>query len=160
MILEIFRVLAVVCSGVFAGILFGDRMGVTFARPALDASSFLRFQRVQHVHFARLMPPLTLASVVGALAWLIIVRARWDDAQFLLVALAIGAMVLGAVLTLLVNIPINNQLMTWNVDAPPQNMREIWSRWERIHTIRTILWLGAFALEVVALAVSGSPATD
>ena len=159
MILGIFRILAVVCSGVFAGILFGDRMGATFARPALDASSFLQFQRVQHVHFARFMPPLTLASVVGALAWLIMVRAQWNGPQFWLVALAIGVMVLGAVLTLSVNIPINNQLMTWNVEAPPQNVREIWSRWERIHTIRTILWLGAFALEVVALAVFGAPAT-
>jgi Domain of unknown function (DUF1772) len=128
MILGIFRILAVVCSGVFAGTLFGDRMGATFARPALDASSFLRFQRVQHVHFARWMPPLTLASVVGALAWLIIVRAQWDGLQFWLVALAIGAMVLGAVLTLSVNIPINNQLMTWNVEAPAQNVREIWRR--------------------------------
>lgn len=159
-ILEIVRVVAIAGSGVFAGILFGDRMGATFARPVLDASSFLRFQRNQHVHFARFMPPLTLASVVGGLAWLIMVRAQWDTPQFWLLALATSAMTVGAVLTLSVNIPINNQLMTWNVDAPPENMREIWSRWEKIHTIRTVLWLGAFALEVVALAVFGSPAPN
>lgn len=130
-------------------------MGATFARPALNASSFLQFQQIQHVHFARMMPPLTLIAIAGGLGWLILVRAQWNATQLWLVALAVAAMVFAAALTLRVNIPINNQLMTWNVAAPPDNMREIWGRWEKVHTIRTILWLGAFALEVIALAIFG-----
>ena len=155
-ILGIVRAIAIMGSGVFAGILFGDRMGASFARPVLDASSFLRFQRIQHVHFVRFMPPLTLASVVGGLGWLILLRAQWDSPQFALVALARASMIVGMVLTLSVNIPINKQLMMWEVESPPENMRTIWSRWEKIHTIRTILWLAAFALEVVAVAVFGA----
>jgi Domain of unknown function (DUF1772) len=152
-VLAMVRMIAIFSSGIFAGILFGDRMGATFARPSLSPSSFLQFQRIQHVHFARMMPPLTLAAIAGALGWLIMVRALWNSSQFSLVAVATGAMVLAAVLTFRVNIPINNQLMTWNVAAPPENMREIWNRWEKIHTIRTILWLSAFALEVTALGI-------
>jgi hypothetical protein len=152
-VLAMVRMIAIFSSGIFAGILFGDRMGATFARPSLSPSSFLQFQRIQHVHFARMMPPLTLAAIAGALGWLIMVRAQWNSSQFSLVAVATGAMVLAAVLTFRVNIPINNQLMTWNVAAPPENMREIWNRWEKIHTIRTILWLSAFALEVTALGI-------
>ena len=152
-VLAMVRMVAIFSSGVFAGILFGDRMGATFARPSLSPSSFLQFQRIQHVHFARMMPPLTLAAIASAVGWLIMVRAQWNSSQFSLVAMASGAMVLAAVLTFRVNIPINNQLMTWSVAAPPENMREIWNRWEKIHTIRTILWLSAFALEVIALGV-------
>jgi hypothetical protein len=152
-VLAMVRMVAILSSGLFAGILFGDRMGATFARPSLSPSSFLQFQRIQHVHFARMMPPLTLAAIASALGWLIMVRAQWNSSQFSLVAMATGAMVLAAVLTFRVNIPINNQLMTWSVAAPPENMREIWNRWEKIHTIRTILWLSAFALEVIALGV-------
>ena len=152
-VLAMVRMVAIFSSGVFAGILFGDRMGATFARPSLSPSSFLQFQRIQHVHFARMMPPLTLAAIAGALGWLIMVRAQRNSSQFSLVAVATGAMVLAAVLTFRVNIPINNQLMTWSVTAPQENMREIWNRWEKIHTIRTILWLSAFALEVIALGV-------
>ncbi len=106
--IAIVRIIAILSSGIFAGILFGDRMGATFARPSLSPSSFLQFQRIQHVHFARMMPPLTLAAILSGLGWLII---------------------------------------------PPENMREIWSRWESVHTIRTILWSGAFALEVIALSL-------
>jgi uncharacterized membrane protein len=142
-VIAIVRIIGIISSGLLAGILFGDRMGATFARPALSPSSFLQFQRIQHVHFARMMPPLTLAAIAGGLGWLIMVRAQWNSSQFWLVAVATGAMVLAAALTLTVNIPINNQLMTWSVAAPPENMREIWNRWERVHTVRTILWLGA-----------------
>jgi hypothetical protein len=146
----IVRMVAIFSSGLFAGILLGDRMGASFARPSLSPASFLQFQRIQHVHFARMMPPLTLAAILSALSWLIILRAQWNTSLFWMIAVAAGAMIMAATLTLRVNIPINNQLMTWSVEAPPENMREIWSRWERVHTIRTILWLGAFALEVSA----------
>jgi uncharacterized membrane protein len=100
-----------------------------------------------------MIPPLTLAAIAGGLGWLIMVRAQWNSSQFWLVAVAMVTMVLAAVFTLRVNIPINNQLMMWSVAAPPENMREIWSRWEGMHTVRTILWLGAFACEVMALSV-------
>ncbi len=99
-VLAMVRIVAIFSSGVFAGILFGDRMGATFARPSLSPSSFLQFQRIQYVHFARMMPPLTLAAIAGALGWLIMVRAQWNSSQFSLVAVATGAMVLAAVLHL------------------------------------------------------------
>jgi len=159
-LIAIVRTVAVFSSGLFAGILLGDRMGATFARPSLSPSSFLQFQRIQHVHFARMMPPLTLVAVASGLGWLIMLRSQWNGSQFWLVAVAMGMMVLAATLTLRVNIPINNQLMTWSVEAPPENMREIWNRWERVHTIRTILWIGAFAFEATALCVLASVTTN
>ncbi len=159
-VLGIVRVIAILPSGLVAGILFGDRMGATFARPSLSPSSFLQFQRIQHVHFVRMMPPLILGAIAAGLGWLILVRAQWNSFQFWLVALATGAMVCATALTLAVNIPINNQLMTWSVAAPPDNMREIWSHWEKVHTVRTILWLGAFALEVVVLGAFASPSAS
>ena len=159
-VIAIVRIIATFSSGLLAGILFGDRMGATFARPSLSPSSFLQFQRIQHIQFARMMPPLTLAAIAGALGWLVMVRAQWNSSQFGLVAAATGTMVFAAALTLRVNIPINNQLMTWSVAAPPENMREIWNRWEKVHTIRTILWLGAFAFEVIVLGVLASANTN
>ena len=131
-------------------------MGASFARPALPASSFVQFQQIQHLHFVRMMPILGLTALAAGLGWLILVRAQWNGVGFWLVALATGEMVCAFALTLVVNIPINNQLMTWNVTAPPGDLREVWSRWERTHTVRTILWLGAFALEVIALGLFAS----
>jgi uncharacterized membrane protein len=155
----IVRIIAIFSSGLLAGILFGDRMGATFARPSLSPPSFVQFQQIQHAHFARMLPPLTLGAIAGGLVWLMIVRAPQNRFQLWLVAVATGAMIMATVLTLRVNFPINDQLMTWSVVAPPENIREIWNRWEAVHTIRTTLWLAAFALEVIALSVLPSPKT-
>jgi uncharacterized membrane protein len=157
--LGVVRVIAILSSGLVAGILFGDRMGATYARPALSASSFVQFQQIIHAHFVLFMPPLLLIAITAALAWLILVRARKNSAEFWFVAAALAAMVCVAAMTRIVNVPINDQLMTWTVEAPPANMREIWSRWERVHTARTFLGLGAFAAEVLALSLLASPGT-
>ena len=42
------RVLAVVCTGLYAGIILGDRMGASYARPELSVADFIRFQQIQH----------------------------------------------------------------------------------------------------------------
>ena len=155
--LGVSRVTAVLSCGLAAGIFLGDRMGVSFARPQLGASSFVQLQQIIHVNFARMMPPLLLAAIVAGLAWLLLIRAQRHSAEFWLLMAAVGAMICVAVLTRTINVPINDQLMTWSIEAPPPNVREIWSRWEAVHTVRTILWLTAFALEAVALGLFASP---
>ena len=154
------RVIAILCSGLFAGILLGDRMGASFARPVLPASSFVQLQQIIHTYFARMMPVLLLTGIAAGVGWLILVRSRWNGAEFWLVALATGAIICAAIMTRAINVPINNQLMTWSIEAPPANMREIWSRWEQVHTIRTFLCVGAFALEVIALSIFASRSTN
>lgn len=47
---------AVFSTGLLAGIFFGDRRGATLARRELPPAGFVKFQQVQHVHFARMMP--------------------------------------------------------------------------------------------------------
>jgi uncharacterized membrane protein len=148
-ILSASRVLAVVCTGLYAGIIFGDRMGASYARPALTVADFIHFQQIQHVHFK----PITLGSVLGGLIWISLLRPRWRTAEFGFAAAGTAAMVAVAVMTRLVNFPINDALMTWSAAAPPPNVRELWAPWEHVHTIRATLSVLAFVLEVLALRV-------
>ncbi len=154
MFAEIIRIIAILCSGLFAGILLGDRMGASFGRPALDVSAFVRFQQIQHKYFERMMPPLMLGCILGAGGWLFSLRGASASLEVWLVGIATASILLGGVLTASINVPINKQLEKWNVAAPPANVREIWMRWEKIHSIRTVLWLGAFVLEAIALTIS------
>jgi hypothetical protein len=59
-VLAIIRVVAILCSGLMAGLMFGDRMGPAFARQALSASSFVQQQQIIHIHYIRLLPVLRL----------------------------------------------------------------------------------------------------
>jgi hypothetical protein len=54
------------------------------------------------------------------------------------------------VITLAVEVPIDNRIETWTVATLPADWRSIRSRWELWHTIRTFLSIAA----VVAVTVS------
>jgi uncharacterized membrane protein len=150
------RVVATVCSGLMAGLLFGDWLGPSFARAAMNASSFVQFQQVVHINYLRTLPALSTLAVAAPILWLVALRARRSSGEFKLLLGATAAIVTGYTITFVFNVPINNQLEAWNVATPPANAREIWSHWERAHVVRTIFWLVGFVLEAVALAVSAS----
>lgn len=152
-LLTIVQVMAVVCAGLLAGIFLGDRAGFAYARPALSASSFVQCQQIIHRHFVKMMPPLSITAVLAGAAWLFLLRTQWRDAEFWLIAVSTCGFAFNLVMTRAVNVPINNQLMTWSVADPPANLRELWAPWERVHTIRTIVAVGAFVLEAVALGL-------
>jgi uncharacterized membrane protein len=148
------RFIAVLATGVLAGIFVGDRMGASFARPALSPSSFVKFQQVQHVHFVKMMPVLMGIAILSSLAWLVLIRSRVGTLGFLLLALGTLAYISVLVLTRTVNVPINNQLMTWDASSPPPDVMTTWARWEQVHTVRTVIALFGFACEVLAFGVS------
>jgi uncharacterized membrane protein len=153
--LGIVRVVAVVCAGLLAGIYLHDR-AAAFARGGLNTSSFVQYQQMVHMNFVWMMPPLLLAAALGALAWLLLVRSQRRAGEFWLLGAALLGIVFIMVITRLVNVPINNQLMTWSASSPPPNLRELWAPWERIDVIRTIVAVTVFVLEVVALSLNAS----
>ena len=148
------RFAAVLSSGLVAGIFLGDRMGASFARPALSPSSFVTFQQIQHVHFVTMMPIVIGAAVVSTAAWLLLIRSRIKSREFLFLGLAAAASAAVIIVTRTVNVPINDRLMTWNAASPPADIREIWARWEQTHTVRTILAALAFCFELIAFGAS------
>jgi uncharacterized membrane protein len=153
-VLKAARVLALACTGLYAGIILGDRMGATYGRPVLSVSDFILFQQIQHVHFKPLLLPITIGAVVGGLIWVLSLRPRWRSNEFWFAAAGTAAMTAAAVLTRFVNFPINDALMTWHAAAPPPNVRELWAPWEQVHTIRAALSVAAFVLQVFALSAS------
>jgi len=153
------RVIALISTGLIAGIFLGHRAGVSHASTQLAPGSFIQLQQIIHQIFQRMMPPLVVAAVLGTLTWTMLLRADGPVIAFwLLVSASLGLLV-AAILTRAINIPINQQLMTWDSKAPPREFSEVWGRWERIHSIRTILAVIALVCQTLALAVftQGSP---
>jgi len=158
--LSIIRVVAVLCSGLMAGLLFGDWLGPSFARAAMNASSFIQFQQIVHINYLRTLPALSTIAVAAPILWLIILRTRRDSAEFKILLGATVAIGVGYTITFVFNVPVNNQLETWDFAAPPADAREIWSHWEKAHVVRTIFWVIGFFLETVALVMPASPRHD
>ena len=98
--------------------------------------------------------PLALLSALVTLA--LLRRGRqtvafwWELAGFALMALAL-------VITLAVEVPIDNQIETWTAATLPGDWRSIQSRWELWHTIRTFASIAAVIAVTVSAAVTARP---
>ena len=135
-------------------------MGASFARPAICPSSFVTFQQIQHAHFVRMMPVLMGLAILATAAWLVRIRSRARSAEFVFLALAGVAWVSVSAITGAINMPINDQLMAWDPASPPTDVRAIWARWEQAHTVRTLLAVAGFALELLAFGAARQRAFD
>ena len=84
--------------------------------------------------------------------WLVALRWERGGAEFRIVLCAVVTIVIGYTITLLVNVPVNEQLESWTLAAPPADAREIWRQWEKAHVVRTVFWVAGFFLEITAMA--------
>ena len=157
MALNIFRFLQLLTAGLYTGLLFADRIGVTPIRPQLSASSFVLFQQQLHIRFVILMPILIFTSLLSGIISLVLLRRELRTKTFVLTAVATLATLIVFALTRAVNVPVNEALMTWQASSPPPNVMELWSPWEQTHTIRTIISLLGFSSLIVAVLSARRP---
>jgi len=157
-VLTVSRVLTVGSVGLFAGILLGDLAGPAQARPVLDPSAFVQLQQIVHARYVIMMPALIAAALLAGFTWIFLIRSNRKTPEFWLVAGTIIATSFCLIITRLVNVPVNNQLVEWSIAFPPPNVHELWAPWEGAHAIRTVVALAGFVASVIALAVANPPA--
>jgi len=90
--------------------------------------------------------PVTILSAVLVLWWL----PRKRSPAFVLTASALLLMVLATVITVGVEVPIDNQIKVWTVQTLPSNWQAIRERWEWFHGLRTLVSIVSLALIVGA----------
>ncbi len=145
MLLTIARFFQLLLMGLYTGLLFGDRLGVTPIRPKLPAASFVLFQQELHLRFGKLMPVLLAISLVAGVISLVLLRRNYQNKVFIFTTIATLCTVGVVILTRLINVPVNETLMTWQASSPPENVMQLWAPWEGSHTIRTIIAVIGFA---------------
>ena len=96
-----------------------------------------------------------IATAILTLASTLVVR-RQRPAFFLLLAASILC-VTGVLLTFFGNIPLLNQIETWNAASPPSDWMEIARRWWLIHNVRFAIQLTAFSLLIAAALSTPKP---
>jgi uncharacterized membrane protein len=129
-------------------------LGATYCRPSLSPRDFVLFQQIQHVHFKPVLMPLTLLALLSCVLWVGFALHAPRGLPFWLASAGALEFIGAFAVTRIVNLPINDALMTWNAAAPPADLRQLWARWEKAHTVRAILATAAFASLTVSLALS------
>lgn len=145
--------IAVLTQGLIAGI-FISILATRPARISLDTSSFVQHQQAIHIVYGRMMPPLVIVAIIAGIVWLFFLRKRFRSAGFLFAAISTVCAMVAFALTVTVNFPLNDLLMTWNAASPPADVKELWMPWESAHTIRTVIYVIGFISAIAGINMS------
>ena len=142
-----------VLSVLLSGLLAGNELATLSAfHPALRRISLrsqVEAERALTRRLGAIMPVDMTAALAAASAAAL---GLAGDAEFgfaLAAAVALGAML---AITLLRNVPLNRRTVEFPPEGDERSWDEIRRPWERLHTIRVVLDVGAFACLVAALA--------
>jgi uncharacterized membrane protein len=141
----------IVLFALVMGVFWGTWFSLSRTMNQLSAETFLA---VGHEMIQNLGAPMAILlplSLLSALVTLALLWPRRRAAAFWWLLAGFLLMVAALVVTLVVEVPIDNRIQTWTAATLPGDWRSIQSRWELFHTIRTFLSIAA----VVAVTISG-----
>lgn len=133
-----------------AGVMWGTWLSLARTMTAYDAATFLTDGKHMIENLAIIMAVLMISAVVIGLAAVVLLFrsgsavAAWMATVGLLLIIAV------LVITLAVEVPIDNLIATWTEATLPADWQEIRARWSAFHTLRTFVSLGAVAAAVGA----------
>jgi uncharacterized membrane protein len=134
MTVAVARFVSLFFGGLFAGFLVTVLVLESTLR-RVDASVYTQ---VRQVELARL-DDLAAATLVPALvaAAVLVASAARDRRRVLWPALAFVLLLSVVTTTLVFNVPINTDQLTWNVQEPPADWARVRDRWQLAHAVRT-----------------------
>lgn len=143
-----------------AGVMWGTWLSLARTMTQYDAATFLTDGKHMIDNLAVIMAVLMISAVViGLVAVVLLFRSRSTTAAWLGViglVLMLGVLVI----TLAVEVPIDNLIANWTEGTMPADWQQIRARWATFHTVRTFLSLGAVAAAVGAGLTLHTTATE
>jgi uncharacterized membrane protein len=139
------------------GVFWGTWFSLSRTMDQLSPETFLA---VGHEMIQNLGVPMAVLLPLALLSAVVILVLLWPHRHadaFWWLAAGFLLMVAALVITLAVEVPIDNQIETWTAATLPGDWRSIQSRWELWHTIRTFASIAAVAAVTVGGVVAGRP---
>jgi uncharacterized membrane protein len=133
-----------------AGVMWGTWLALGRTMTQYDAATFLADGKHMIANLGAAMAVLMIAAIVaGLLVVVLLFRYRSTTAAWLALA-GLLLMVAVLVVTLSVEVPIDNKISGWSATTLPPDWQHIRARWAAFHTLRTFLSVGAVAAAVGA----------
>lgn len=141
------------------GVFWGTWFTLTRSLSEFPPDNFIRIGKTIIANVAwpmRILMPVTLI----VLGWLCLsTRKLRPSFYFFLTALIL--MVITLIITVGIEVPIDNQIKTWTPETLPSHWTELRSTWDRFHTLRTITSILSFvSLSVGVILNTGNRHTE
>ena len=143
-------VLAVITTTVL-GLMVGVEVAVAFVMNPimlrLPAGASLAARTDGGRMLGRAMPFWYIGSLILSVGLAVLV---WGTLTTTLALIAAGLLAVSVIMSVLLLVPINNRSLAWTAEDHPEDWREQFQRWDRLHYVRLAIILAAFVLIAVA----------
>jgi uncharacterized membrane protein len=146
----------IVLFALVMGVFWGTWFSLSRSMDQLSPETFLA---VGHEMIQNLGVPMAVLLPLALLSALVTLVLLWPDrtAAFWWLAAGFVLMLAALVITLAVEVPIDNQIETWTAATLPGDWRSIQSRWELWHTVRTFASIAAVVAATISAVVAPRP---
>jgi uncharacterized membrane protein len=147
----------IVLFALVMGVFWGTWFSLSRTMDRLSPETFVA---VGHEMIRNLGVPMAILLPLALLCALVTLALLWrggHTAAFWWLLTGFVLMVAALVITLAVEVPIDNRIETWTAATLPADWRSIQSRWELFHTIRTFLSIAAVVAVTISGLVTGRP---
>lgn len=149
-LLKLTQFVSIMLYVLVAGVMWGTWLSLARTMTEYDAETFLADGQHMIANLATVMEVLMISAlIVGLVVVVLLFAARSAVAGWLALA-ALLLMIAVLVITLAVEVPIDELIVTWTAETLPPDWQEIRARWAAFHTLRTFGSLGAVAAAVAA----------
>jgi uncharacterized membrane protein len=139
---------SIVLSALVAGMFHGPWIALSRSMRTFSPDVFLAIVDRMNRNMAPVMTvlmPATLLSIVPVL----VLSYRNQPLTFYLSATAVALFLVALLVTVLVEVPIVEEIVTWTVSTLPPDWQSLRDRWMKFHIIRVIAGLASLVLLLV-----------
>jgi uncharacterized membrane protein len=147
--MKTWELVSIVLSAMTAGMFHGPWIALSRSMGTFAPEVFLAIVDRMNRNMAPVMTvlmPATLLSIVPVLMMSYHVRPM----TFALAALALVLFIVALLVTMVVEVPIVERIVTWTVLTLPEDWQEVRDKWMRFHLIRVVAGIASVVLLVVA----------
>ena len=147
--MKTWELISIVLSALVAGMFHGPWVALSRSMKTFTPDVFLAIVDRMNRNMAPVMTvlmPATLLSITPVL----FLSYREQPRIFYLNAIALALFIIALVVTVFVEVPIVEKIVTWTVPTLPGNWQQVRDRWTKFHVIRVIAGLASLILLVIA----------
>jgi hypothetical protein len=158
--LAIWQFISILLLALVTGVFWGTWLGLSRSMASLTPETFLTVGHTMIANLGTIMAILMPAAMLAVLPVLYLLYRERTSAFYLTLA-GFVLFIVALLITLIVEVPIDNQIEGWTVATLPANWQQLRNRWELFHTIRS--WVSVFGLALLlggALFVRNSASVE
>jgi uncharacterized membrane protein len=146
--MKTWELISIVLSALVTGMFHGPWAALSRSMSTFTPEVFLAIVDRMNRNMAPVMTVLMPAALVSIIPVLFL-SYREQPLTFYLSATAFALFIVALLVTVLVEVPIVEEIVTWTVSTLPANWQQLRDRWTRFHIIRVIAGLASLVLLVV-----------